>query len=539
MTTIKTGKEARTSLQAGVNIVANAVKVTLGARGRNVTIRRLGKAPQITKDGVTVANMILSLPDPYEDMGAQMVKEAARQTMNKAGDGTTTATILTQAIFNAGIRAIDDELNPANPVDINNGIDKAVKIVVSSIASQSIQIEKDKKQLKRVAMISANGDEEIAEIVAEVVCNVGRNGIISIGKSKTEKTTVEMVDGMQIERGYLSPYFVTNLERGLAELESPYILLFDGKISFLPDIQPILDTILKNNASLLIIAEDVDGDAMATITTNVSRKVIRAAVIRAPFGGSESLEDIATITGGTVISEKKGHKLKNAPMDYLGKAESVRVSIDGTLIVGGKGNKLSIQQRIKNIESQMEDTTVEDQFRFERRLQRMSESVAIIFIGGHNDTEIGEKRDRADDAIKATQAAIIEGIVPGGGVAYIRASRELFHKIYKNHSEHGHSEFVEIDSPFNIGMKIVMEALEAPMAQIFQNAGIIHWKDVIANVSLKTGDFGYNVKTEDYEHFMESGIIDPAKVSRVALENAASAASILLTTEAAIVEMPQ
>ncbi len=527
MTEVKYGKEARQSLLKGVDIVANAVKVTLGAKGRNVTIRRQpGQKPQITKDGVTVANSILRLNDPYEDMGAQMVKDAARQTMNSAGDGTTTSTILAQKIFSLGLKAIDEG---ASPTDLKKGIDKAVEAVVKSISEQAQHIEKDHAQLLRIATVSANGDQEISKIVADVVCAVGKDGLVSMTKSKTISCGMEIVEGMQFDRGYIHPYFVNNHSKGTSEIENVYVLLYDGKISKFSDIEHILEAIVKNNASLLIIAEDVDGEAIFTLTANVVNGKLRAIAVRAPFGGVDGLEDIAAITGATVVSEKKGHTLKKANLDMLGRAENAKVSIDGTLIAGGKGKKSLIEARLASIKDQMEDTTPEDRFRFQTRLNRMSESVAIIYVGGQTDVETQEKKDRVDDAVRATKAAIEEGIVPGGGVVYVRAIEVAKLVETKNKSERD-------------GVEIILHTLQEPMRQILTNAGCDVEKCIkdVMNASLgednETWDFGYNVKTEEYEHFFTSGVIDPAKVSRVALEKAASLSGILLTTEACVVE---
>lgn len=520
MTNLQYSEDARQLLLKGVNAVANAVKVTLGAKGRNVTIRKsAGQKPQITKDGVTVANSILQLTDPYEDMGAQMIKGAAREAMNKAGDGTTTATILAQKIFTGGLEAIAEG---HNPMDIKKGIDRAVVSVVQSIAKQSKEIAGDHNELYRVALISANGDEEIAGAVADVISKVGKGGLVTIGKSKTTETTTEVVEGMQFDRGYASSYFVTNHAKGLAELDNPYVLLYDGKISKMNEIIHLLEIIKANNASLLIIAEDVEGEAFFTVTANVANKILKAAIVRAPFGGVEGLEDIGTITGARVISEKKGHRLDKAPVDWLGRAEGVKISVDSTLIAGGKGNKNEISERIKNLEHQMEDTTENDRFRFRARLIRMSSSIAIIFVGGQTDVEISEKKDRVDDAIKATQAAMEEGIVPGGGVVYLRAISSLNSIKMKNDAE-------------DAGVNIILNALSEPMRQIFSNAGIAAQSHIDA-VMADQEDYGYNVKSECFEPFFSTGIIDPAKVSRVALESAASLSGILLTTEVLIVE---
>ena len=521
MTTLLYKDDSRQKLLAGVDAVANAVKVTLGAKGRNVAISRgPGKTPQITKDGVTVANHVIRLEDPYADMGAQMVKDAARNAMIKAGDGTTTATLLAQAIFTEGLKEIE---SGHNPIDLKKGIDKAVALVVESIKYQSRQLEGNKQQLFQVASISANGDEEIAEVVAAAIDKVGGSGLITAIKSRNPKTEMEILEGMQFDKGFIHPYFV-NTKKEMAELENPYILLYDGKISKMADIEPTLEMIVKNKASLLIIAEDVEGEALFTLTANVIKGNLKCIACRAPFGGVDALEDIAAITGATVVSEKKGHTLKTAKAEFLGKADSVRAQIDNTVIVGGKGKRSLIEARKANIELQLEETTENDKFRFQARLNRMSEKVAVIYVGGQSDPEVSEKADRVDDAIKAVRAAMVEGVVPGGGVVFLRAEEAVFN-----------SEECGIGS-IGAGMNIVYRALSEPMRQILINAGE-NATEIISGLLEGWGDYGYNVKSGKAEHFFDKGVVDPAKVSRVALESAASLAGILLTTECCIVEI--
>ena len=538
MATLYFDKEGRNKLKAGVDKVADAVKVTLGAKGRNVTIERTllyppggVRTPIITKDGVTVARAINQLSDPVENLGALMVKDAAEKTMALAGDGTTTSTLLAQAIFSEGLKQIE---NGANPMDLKKGIDRAVAIAVESIRGQAMQIGSDRKRLHEVAKISANGDEIIANIVADTFSAVGKDGYVTYAKTPRTDITIEMSEGMKIDRGYVSSYFVTNKEKATVELEDAYILIYDKKISRLADIVAILENIVKNNKSLLIIAEEIEGEALYTLTANAVQKNQKFCAIRHPFGGNEVLEDIAAITGATVVSDKKGHSWNTFNMAYLGRAQSIKVEVDSTLIVGGFGKKEYIEAYTKNLDARYHDESDEyDKAFLQKRLANISNSAAVIHIGGQTDTEMMERKDRIDDAVCAVRAAMQEGIVPGGGMAFLNASRSIPESVFGDEGK---------------GVNIVKVCLLRPAVQIALNAGIDFYKLQERKPSSvdesfnpyparknHNDDFGYNVASGKWEYFFESGIIDPAKVSRVALENAASVASMLLTTECTIV----
>lgn len=528
------GKSVRRSIQNGVNKVADAVTVTLGAKGRNVTIERqlvFGptniRTPHITKDGVTVVNSINELPDKMENLGALMVKDASQRTMKFAGDGTTTAALLTQAIFNKGLEYIEAG---ANPMDLKKGIDKAVLLAVESIYEQAIPIT-DKSMLQ-IATVSSNYDTEIANAVCETFKQIGKDGIVTYAHNTRTGISVELSSGLKIDRGYISPYFVNNQKTSEVELKNVQILIFDKKISKLLDILPLLEFISRNNASLLIIAEEVDGEALGTMTTNVIKSGAPWAVIRLPFGGPDVLEDVAVSVGATVMSEKKGHSwpaLATNRYEWLGMADSVTISVGETRIVGGKGKEKAISDRISNLREQFENSTNEyDKPFLQKRLASMTNNAATIHIGGMSDTEVGERKDRVDDAVHAVRAAMEEGIVPGGGIVFINAANATTAKI-------GNGAVTDEGKGYNI----IHTSLVAPQKQILLNAGIDY--DNLISVSQNDcmgGPYvGYNVKTERWEDFIKTGIIDPAKVSRVALENAASVAGMLLTTECAIVSL--
>ena len=517
--------EARNKMKRGVDILADAVKVTLGPKGRNVVIEKKFGAPGITKDGVTVAKEI-ELEDSIENLGAQMVKEVASKTADVAGDGTTTATVLAQSFINEGLRNV---AAGANPMDLKRGIDKAVAAVVENLKKQSEKVGSDNKKIEQVATISANSDSTIGKLIAEAMAKVGNEGVITVEEAKGTDTTVEVVEGMQFDRGYLSPYFVTNTEKMHTELQNPYILIYDKKVSTLKDILPILESTVQSGRPLLIIAEDVDGEALATLVVNKLRGSLKIAAVKAPGFGDrrkEMLQDIAVLTGGTVISEEQGYKLENASMEYLGQAESITIDKDNTTIVGGKGQKDAIVGRVNQIKSQIESTTSDyDREKLQERLAKLSGGVAVLYVGAVSEVEMKEKKDRVDDALHATRAAVEEGIVPGGGVAYIRAIESLKDLKGENVDE-------------NTGIAIVRRALESPLRTIVENAGI-EGSIVVQKVRDGKGDFGFNARTEQYENLLAAGVIDPTKVSRVALENAASIASMLLTTECVISDKPE
>ena len=517
--------EAREKLKRGVDALANAVKVTLGPKGRNVVIERKFGAPTITKDGVTVAKEI-ELEDPMENLGAQMVKEVASKTSDIAGDGTTTATVLAQAIVTAGLKSL---AAGANPMDLKRGIDKAVKTVVRTLEAMSVEVSSDNEKIEQVGTISANNDPEIGKLIAQAMKKVSKDGVITVEEARGTDTYVDVVEGMQFDRGYLSPYFVTNAEKMEAELENPFILIYDKKISNMKDLLPILEKTAQTGRPLLIIAEDVDGEALATLVVNKIRGTLRIAAVKAPgFGDRRKamLEDIAILTGGVVISEERGYKLENATLEYLGNADKVTIDKDNTTLVNGQGEEEQIKARINQIKAQIDTTTSDyDREKLQERLAKLAGGVAILYVGAPTEVEMKEKKDRVDDALHATRAAVAEGIVPGGGVAYIRAIAELENTVGTNDDE-------------KTGIEIVKRAIEEPLRQISANAGL-EGSIVVQKVKEGTGNFGFNARTETYGDMLEAGVIDPTKVSRVALENAASIASMLLTTECLIVDKPQ
>ena len=519
---IKFNIDARDELKKGVDALANAVKVTLGPKGRNVIIEKKFGAPHITKDGVSVAKEI-ELEDSFQNMGAQLVKEVASKTGDDAGDGTTTATVLAQSIVNVGLKNVTAG---ANPMDLKRGIDKAVAKVVESIKSQSEEVGDDFEKIESVARISANNDSEIGQLIAEAMKKVKKEGVITVEEAKGTDTTVEIVEGMQFDRGYISPYFVTNTEKMECEMENPYILIFDKKISSLKEMLPILEATAQSGRPLLIIAEDVDSEALATLVVNRLRGSLKICAVKAPGFGDrrkEMLEDIAVLTGGVVISEEKGLKLDGATIDMLGRAEKVTVDKENTTIVNGLGNKDAIASRVAQIKAQIEKTTSDyDREKLQERLAKLAGGVAVLYIGAASEVEIKEKKDRVDDALSSTRAAIAEGIVPGGGVAYIRAIPSLEGMKGDNDDE-------------TTGIEIVKRAIEEPLRQIVDNAGV-EGAVVVQKVKDGKGDFGYNARTNTYENFFAAGVIDPAKVTRVALENAASIAGMFLTTECVIAD---
>jgi chaperonin GroEL len=519
---IKFNIDARAQLKEGVDQLADAVKITLGPKGRNVVLEKKFGAPSITKDGVTVAKEI-ELSDPYLNMGAQMVKEVASKTGDIAGDGTTTATVLAQAIINVGLKNITAG---ANPMDVKRGIDKAVEKVVKHLASQAQVIGNDLGKIEQVARISANDDIEIGKLIAEAMEKVHKEGVITVEEAKGTTTSVEVVEGMQFDRGYISAYFVTNTEKMEAELENPYILIYDKKVSSMKDMLPILEATAQTSQPLLIISEDVEGEALATLVVNRLRGSLRVCAVKAPGFGDrrkEMLEDIAILTGGTVISEEKGLKLEHTTIDMLGTSEKVTVNKENTTIVNGYGDKDMIKARIGQIKQQMTTTTSDyDKEKLQERLAKLSGGVAVLYIGAASEVEMKNKKDRVDDSLHATRAAIEEGIVPGGGVAYIRAISALEKLKGANEDQ-------------TTGIEIVKRAIEEPLRQIAINAGR-EGAVVAQDVKSGKGDFGYNAQTDRYEKLYDSGVIDPVKVVRVALENAASVAGMFLTTEAVVVE---
>ncbi len=517
--------EARNKMKKGVDTLANAVKVTLGPKGRNVVIEKKFGAPAVTKDGVTVAKEI-ELEDPIENMGAQMVKEVASKTADIAGDGTTTATVLAQAIIAEGLKMV---AAGANPMDLKRGIDKAVIKVIENLKAQSQTVGNDSAKIQQVASISANNDNEIGKLIAEAMKKVGKEGVITVEEARGTETTVEVVEGMQFDRGYISPYFVTNSEKMNAELEAPLILIYDKKISAMKDILHILEKTAQSGRPLLIIAEDLEGEALATLVVNKLRGTIKVAAVKAPGFGDrrkEMLTDIAILTGGTVISEEMGHKLEGVELTSLGQATTITIDKDNTIIVGGKGKKAEITARVNQIKAQIEVTTSDyDREKLQERLAKLSGGVAVLNIGAATEIEMKEKKDRVDDALHATRAAVEEGIVPGGGVAFIRAINAL-------------DGFKGINADENTGIAIVRKSLEEPLRQIVENAGI-EGSIVVFNVMEGTGDYGFNARTEKYENMLKAGVIDPTKVTRIALENAASIAGMLLTTECVIADKPK
>jgi chaperonin GroEL len=517
--------EARNKMKKGVDILANAVKVTLGPKGRNVVLEKKFGAPSITKDGVTVAKEI-ELEDPIENMGAQMVKEVASKTADIAGDGTTTATVLAQSIISEGLKNV---AAGANPMDLKRGIDKAVTKVIENLASQSQTIGNDAKKIEQVASISANNDNTIGKLIAQAFGKVGKEGVITVEEAKGTDTTVDVVEGMQFDRGYISPYFVTNSEKMSAELENPYILIYDKKISAMKDILHILEKVAQSGRPLLIIAEDLEGEALATLVVNKLRGTIKVAAVKAPGFGDrrkEMLQDIAILTKGIVISEEQGYKLEGADLTYLGTAASVTIDKDNTTVVGGKGKKEDITARVNQIKAQIESTTSDyDKEKLQERLAKLSGGVAVLYIGAATEVEMKEKKDRVDDALHATRAAVEEGIVPGGGVAYIRAIESL-------------EKLKGINEDETTGIAIVKRAIEEPLRQIVVNSGI-EGSIVVQKVKEGKADYGFNARTEVYENLLKAGVIDPTKVTRIALENAASIAGMLLTTECVIADRPK
>ncbi|QXP57112.1 chaperonin GroEL [Cellulophaga sp. HaHa_2_95] len=522
---IKFDIDARDGLKRGVDALANAVKVTLGPKGRNVIISKSFGAPAVTKDGVTVAKEI-ELADPLENMGAQMVKEVASKTNDLAGDGTTTATVLAQAIVKEGLKNV---AAGANPMDLKRGIDKAVEAIVEDLAKQAKKVGDSSDKIKQVASISANNDETIGELIAKAFGKVGKEGVITVEEAKGTDTYVDVVEGMQFDRGYLSPYFVTDSEKMVSELENPYILLFDKKISSMKDILPVLEPVAQSGKPLLIIAEDVDGEALATLVVNKLRGSLKIAAVKAPgFGDRRKamLEDIAILTGGTVISEERGFSLENASLDLLGTCEKISIDKDNTTIVNGAGVAKDIKGRVNQIKAQIESTTSDyDKEKLQERLAKLSGGVAVLYVGAASEVEMKEKKDRVDDALHATRAAVEEGIVAGGGVALVRAKAVLAKLKAENADE-------------ETGMQIVARAIEAPLRTIVENAGG-EGSVVVSKVLEGKGDFGYDAKAEVYTDMMKAGIIDPKKVTRVALENAASVAGMILTTECALIDIKE
>lgn len=516
--------EARESLKRGVDKLANAVKVTLGPRGRNVVIEKSFGAPTITKDGVTVAKEI-ELEDKVENMGAQMVREVASKTNDNAGDGTTTATVLAQSIIANGLKNVTAG---ANPMDLKRGIDEAVKVVVRELKNLSKPVGDSIDSIRQVGTISANGDEEIGNHIASAMEKVGKDGVITVEEAKGTETYLETVEGMQFDRGYLSPYFVTNSDSMVAELDDPYILIYDKKISSMKDLLPVLEKAIQTGKPLLIIAEDIEGEALATLVVNKLRGTLKIAAVKAPgFGDRRKamLEDIAILTGGTVISEERGYKLENATLEYLGQAARITIDKDNTTVVDGKGQQDDIKARINQIKAQIENTTSDyDREKLQERLAKLSGGVAVLYIGAASEVEMKEKKARVEDALHATRAAVEEGIVPGGGVAFIRTLGAL-------------DSIVPENEDVKLGVDIVRRAIESPLRTIVGNAGL-EGSIVVQRVKEGEGNFGFNARTEVYEDLVASGVIDPTKVSRTALENAASVAGLLLTTEAVISEKP-
>ncbi len=517
--------DAREQLRKGVDELANAVKVTLGPKGRNVVIDKKFGAPQVTKDGVTVAKEI-ELEDGIQNMGAQMVKEVASKTNDQAGDGTTTATVLAQAIVNTGLKNVTAG---ANPMDLKRGIDKAVAEIVKSIKEQSQEVGGDIQKIRQVATISANNDSAIGDIIAEAMEKVTKDGVITIENAKGIDTTVKVVEGMQFDRGYISPYFVTDTEKMECAYDNPYILIYDKKISTMKDLLPVLEKVVNTGRPLLIIAEDVESEALATLVVNRLRGSLKIAAVKAPGFGDrrkEMLEDIAILTGGTVISEEKGYKLEDADLSMLGQSEKISIDKDNTTIVSGKGNSDAIKARVGQIKAQIEKTTSDyDREKLQERLAKLAGGVAVIYVGAASEVEMKEKKDRFDDALHATRAAVEEGIIPGGGTALIRAAQKLEGVKPENEDE-------------KLGIEIIRRAVEEPLRMIVENAGL-EGSVVVNEVKNGKGDYGYNARAEKYENLFKSGVIDPAKVTRVALENAASIAGMLLTTECVLCDIKE
>ena len=519
---IKFNIEARNLMKEGVDALANAVKVTLGPKGRNVVIDKKYGSPQITKDGVTVAKEV-ELEDRFANMGAQMVKEVASKTADQAGDGTTTATVLAQSIINVGLKNVTAG---ANPMDLKRGIDKAVEAVVASLKSQSQSVGDDITKIEQVATISANNDITIGKLIADAMSKVKKEGVITVEEAKGTDTEVKVVEGMQFDRGYISPYFMTNPEKMEAVLDNPYILITDKKISTMKDLLPVLEPVAQSGRALVIIAEDVDGEALATLVVNRLRGTLKIAAVKAPGFGDrrkEMLEDIAILTGGTVVSEEKGIRLDAASLEMLGVAEKISIDKENTTIVNGSGEKSAIEKRVAQIRKQMETTTSDyDREKLQERLAKLAGGVAVLYVGAASEMEMKEKKDRVDDALSATRAAVEEGIVPGGGVAYIRAIDAIKNLKGENEDE-------------NTGIAIISRAIEEPLRMIVENAGI-EGSIVIQKVKEGKGDYGYNARTDKYENLLAAGVIDPTKVTRIALENAASVAGMFLTTECVLAE---
>ena len=522
---IKFNTDVRAAMKEGADALADAVKVTLGPKGRNVVIAKKFGAPQITKDGVTVAKEV-ELEDQFQNMGAQMVKEVASKTNDQAGDGTTTATVLAQAIINVGLKNV---AAGANPMDLKRGIDKAVAAVVADLKKQSQPVGEDYSKVEQVGTVSANNDAHIGKLIADAMAKVKKDGVITVEEAKGTETEVKVVEGMQFDRGYISPYFMTNGDKMEAVLDDAYILLTDKKISNMEDLMPVLEPVAREGRSLLIIAEDVEGQALTTLVVNRLRGTLKVAAVKAPGFGDrrkEMLQDIATLTGAVVISEERGFTLQNANVQMLGKAEKVTITKENTTIVGGAGNQADIKDRADQIRAQIETTKSDyDREKLQERLGKLAGGVAVIYVGATTEVEMKEKKDRVDDALNATRAAVEEGYLPGGGVAYIRAAEALKGLKGENDDE-------------TTGIRIIERAIEEPLRQIAQNAGV-EASVIINKIREGKGDFGYNARTDEYVNMYEAGVIDPTKVARVALENAASVAGMLLTTECGIVDIPE
>ncbi|PIY03413.1 MAG: chaperonin GroEL, partial [Bacteroidetes bacterium CG_4_10_14_3_um_filter_31_20] len=517
--------EGRDALKRGIDKLSNAVKITLGPKGRNVVIEKKFGAPQISKDGVTVAKEI-ELKDSFENMGAQMVREVASKTADKAGDGTTTATVLAQSIIGVGLKNVTAG---ANPMDLKRGIDLAVETVIKSLKKQTRQVGDDYNKIEQVARVSSNNDASIGKLIAEAMKKVKKEGVITVEEAKGTETTVEIVEGMQFDRGYISPYFVTNTEKMECVMENPYILIHDKKISSMKDLLPILEAVVQASRPFVIIAEDIDGEALATLVVNKLRGSLKVVAVKAPGFGDrrkEMLEDLAVLTGGTVVTEERGFKLETTTLEMLGKADKVSIDKDNTTIVNGAGEKTAIKARINQIKAQIENTTSDyDKEKLQERLAKLSGGVAVLYIGASSEVEMKEKKDRVDDALHATRAAVEEGIVPGGGIAYIRAIKDIEKLKGSNEDE-------------QTGIEIIKRALEEPLRQIVENAGL-EGSVIVNKVIGEKDDFGFNAQTEKYENLYKAGVIDPTKVTRIALENAASVAGMFLTTECVIAEIKE
>ena len=522
---IKFNTDVRTAMKEGADALANAVKVTLGPKGRNVVIAKKFGAPQITKDGVTVAKEV-ELEDPFQNMGAQMVKEVASKTNEQAGDGTTTATVLAQAIINVGLKNVTAG---ANPMDLKKGIDKAVAAVVADLKKQSQPVGEDYSKVEQVGTVSANNDAQIGKLIADAMAKVGKDGVITVEEAKGTETEVKVVEGMQFDRGYISPYFITNGDKMEAVLDDTYVLLTDKKIANMEDLMPVLEPVAREGRSLLIIAEDVEGQALTTLVVNRLRGTLKVAAVKAPGFGDrrkEMLQDIAILTGATVISEERGYTLQNASVQMLGHAEKVTITKENTTVVGGAGDSAAIKDRADQIRAQIATTKSDyDREKLQERLGKLAGGVAVIYVGATTEVEMKEKKDRVDDALNATRAAVEEGYLPGGGVAYIRAAEALKGVKGENEDE-------------TTGVRLIERAIEEPLRQIAANAGV-EASVIINKIREGKADFGYNARTDEYVNMYEAGVIDPTKVARVALENAASVAGMFLTTECGIVDIPE